>query len=1378
MRDLHDRYLRGVGDLLQVIEPTDDNYLAVLTLQGRLAQAISEMRQYGPTDSARAEVARVTTELDRMSLEKLRQSFRSLCGIPEELPARPKILENLPPRPFFVGRQRELRLLHEYLSPEERVALISVDGIGGIGKTTLVHEIAHQMVEARSFQAVTWATAKRRSLGASGIVEEQPDFTSLDELLGIIARVLHRPPSEAKPGLIRQALSDTRSLVVVDNFGTVRDNKRTFEFLRKLPGNSKALVTNRHRSAAQIRSGELVLPLKGLEKQDAFELLRKAGRTIPPPLSTADESLLEMIYERTYGNPLAMGWLVAQMEQGQAVRRILQRLGQPQANDLYQFIFEDSYFDLSENARKALWAIAAIDNPTVESQICYVAALSPGEYERVIAELIGTSLVTFDHLTGCYSILDMTREYVIAVMRRELEEWSQRAVEWENQIRFDQLDETAQEAFQLLVGSGKSVPLPTLATWLGIGPNVLDHLVTSLQEAGLAVFDEALQMITLPSQVRDFWKAELAGSGAIAQGAGTVAAGQRGVAIGGDVGGDIISGDKVEFIVVQSSRIEDYLCYLVQSQTRFSLLAIDASIVEPSRTLHLSDIFIAPYSSQHKLPSLLREPERKPISMLEAVVDDKRVLIIGDPGSGKTTFLKYLVGAVARQRLGEAKELPSELTGFPLLVRAMDYASVSPEEMDLPFVEFLARHLASLEFSDLIDYVKGQLAVGQCIILIDGLDELASDRQRRRIVTQIENFALQYPNNRIIITSRVASLQDVSLFSAEWVRHVIASFSEEQIDHFISAWYRWLATTGMVDAATAEERAKRLNYALRQHRQLGELAANPFVLTVIATLHTFRGRLPEDRVTLYSEISDLLFARWEQTKAPKISLLERLDIPGLRMSDLQAALAEVAFRMQASSETMIEKAALIEIIAPYLGSSWDKATHFVEYMIERAGLLIERAVKGYSFVHLTFQEFFAARYLSSQVDYLRIGVKLLHDDFDMWREVYLQSILYLAQSHGTSMALRAIQALCPPSQWDPHLSEDIDLLKLILAGQAIVEMGLLRIERTGAGKQIVDSVRANLVQLIRSGRLSARERAMAGDILAEVSDPRSGFSSTLVGDLLVPDIAWCEIPAGPFLMGSSEARDANAYDDEKPQHRIELPPYRVGLYPVTNAQYRLFVEGGGYEDSRYWMEEGWVWRSENGIVAPEFWDEPMWNGPNRPVVGVNWYEAMAFASWLTTQLEMPIRLPTEAEWEKAARGNGGWIYPWGDAWDPERANTQATGIGRTSPVGIYPAGASPYGCLDMSGNVWEWTRSLWGQQDARPDFEYPYDPNNGREDPNAKGKRILRGGSWASSPSTARTAFRGMADPEVRNRFIGFRCEAVSDVDEAIQRAIVRIKQA
>lgn len=1367
MRDLHDRYLRGVGDLLQIIEPTEDDYLTVLTHQGRLAEVISEIRRYGLTDNARAEIAKVTTELDRICLRRLHQSFRSLCGIPEVPPAEPEILHNLPPRPFFVGRQREIRLLQEYLSPDWRVALVSIDGIGGIGKTTLAREIAHRLVEECAFEAVVWATAQRRILLASGIADRQPDFTSLDELLDIVARALRTPPSENKSAAVRQSLAEFPSLIVVDNFETVKD-RRVFEFLRQMPGKSKALVTNRYRPAAQIRGGELVLPLVGMAKDDAFILLRNTGRTIPRPLSDADDSLLEKIFERTHGSPLAMEWFAFQVERGRPILRVLEHLRQPKANDLYAFIFEDSYSTLSTNARKALWAMAAIHSPTVEDQIRYVAELSPGEFERAADELTGTSLAIFDYRASRWSIHSMTHEYAAALMDQELERWTRRAIEWESKVRFEGLDETAKAAIRLLSATDKPIPIPTLVKRLGdISANALNKLIASLQETGLALHDEALQMVTLEPRVREFWQAQLAGNGALAQG-DAVAGGKYSIAISGDVQGTVI-GDHVQVTVTHSARVDEYLRYLNESQGRIPLAVLAPRIVEPRSALHLSDLYVPLHSTQLKsAPSVLPEGDHESLSMLEAVVHDRRVLILGDPGSGKTTFLRYLAGAAARQRLGETEELPAEIAGVPLLVKAIDYSMVSLGETHLPFVELLVRHLASLGFSDLIDYLKWKLAAGECMILVDGLDELAGERQRRQIVTQIEDFVIQYPNNRIIITSRIASLQEPSLFSAEWARHVIAPFGEEQIDRFVAAWYRWLTETGTIDAATADRKARGLSYALRQGRHLGEFAANPLLLTVIVTLHFHSGKLPEDRITLYSEICDVLFARWEWSKAPEMSLLERLDIPGLRASDLQGALEEVAFRVQADRNALLSETTLSGIIFPYLSSDWSMTARFVEYIRERAGLLVERAVGQYSFVHLALQEFYAARHLASREEYPQIAIELLRADFDLWREVYLLSVLYLDQIGQTARAIGAMQALCPQE----HRRSEINLRLITVAGQAITEIGLLRVERTEPGKELVNSVRTTLIQLLESGMLSARERAFAGDVLADIGDPR--FTFTLAGDMLVPDIAWCEVPVGPFLMGSSREKDHDASDDEQPQHRVELPAYHAGRYPVINAQYRYFIESGGYSERQYWTEQGWAWRQDQGIDSPQFWDDPTWNGSNHPVVGVSWYEAVAFSCWLTMHLreagllpeQMVMRLPTEAEWEKAARGSDGRIRPWGDEWDPERANTGESDCGQTTAVGVYPAGASPYGCLEMSGNVWEWTLSLWGRADSRTDFPYPYRPDDGREDVAAEGKRIIRGGSWASPRIHARVGFRGMADPCTRNPMIGFRVALCSVIPE------------
>ena len=245
--------------------------------------------------------------------------------------------------------------------------------------------------------------------------------------------------------------------------------------------------------------------------------------------------------------------------------------------------------------------------------------------------------------------------------------------------------------------------------------------------------------------------------------------------------------------------------------------------------------------------------------------------------------------------------------------------------------------------------------------------------------------------------------------------------------------------------------------------------------------------------------------------------------------------------------------------------------------------------------------------------------------------------------------------------------------------------------------------------------------------------------------------AMVEVPAGPFLMGSDTV-DPQAYDDEKPQHTLALPIYWIGRTEVTNEQFLPFIEGDGYTNKIYWDVDGWQWRTEQQRNQPGCWDNADFNNANQPVVCVSWYEAMAYAHWLSVQTGLNFSLPTEAEWEKAARGSDGQLYPWGDsAWKIERANSVEVGLGKTTSVALYPSGASPYAALGMAGNVWEWTTSVYAA--------YPYNPSDGREDLRSPaGKHfVLRGGSWASEAVYLRAANRLNHTPDDHNLYVGFR---------------------
>jgi len=243
------------------------------------------------------------------------------------------------------------------------------------------------------------------------------------------------------------------------------------------------------------------------------------------------------------------------------------------------------------------------------------------------------------------------------------------------------------------------------------------------------------------------------------------------------------------------------------------------------------------------------------------------------------------------------------------------------------------------------------------------------------------------------------------------------------------------------------------------------------------------------------------------------------------------------------------------------------------------------------------------------------------------------------------------------------------------------------------------------------------------------------------------------IPAGTFIRGS-ESKEAR--DNEQPVREIYLDAFKISKYPVTNEEYRRFVEAGGYSTKEYWTKDGWEWKEREKITEPEYWHSRKWNGANFPVVGVSWYEVFAYARWLSRVTGKKYRLPTEAEWEKAARGTDGRIYPWGGEFDKVNCNSEEIGLNRTSPVGIFPSGQSPYELFDMAGNVWEWCSDWYGG-----DY-YKKSPGKNPKGPGSGSNRVFRGGSWYFDSRFVRCAGRDGLDPA--NRFGSIGCRLSCDM--------------
>ena len=913
----------------------------------------------------------------------------------------------------------------------------------------------------------------------------------------------------------------------------------------------------------------------------------------------------------------------------------------------------------------------------------------------------------------------------------------------------------------------------------------------------------------------------LTGSGAIAQGAGAQAAS------GGSVVAEKIYGDvtifnfpwqrwvsavyekapvgRVPLDVLQAA----YLRALAEECSRLPLGVMDPKWVRTTqdRQIALPDVYVdldvvtpalgRDQDERELAQRLARGEGRERTPLLDAVTapDARALVLLGDAGSGKSTFVSYLTFLLATQ----SPRTPAAFSGLlpvRLLLREVTawQAPANPSAAGRLLWDALktdvARRLGQDAAERVFRHLQHRLLQQGGLFLLDGLDEVPEANQRRQAILQaVRTLAATLPaTSRVLVTARPYAYADPQWRLPGFRVLTLAPFSQEQVERFIVRWYEAAAPAVGLSLTDAQVRGSLLRQALHDRPYLADLASRPLLLTLMATLHSSWGELPADRADLYEETVELLLERWQRAKEVNGPDGQPVIEPGIAQvlqvgkDQIRRALQTLAYtvhRRQRAAATVGDDAADISegevLVAFKLLLSKVDTEALLRYPRERAGLLLARRPGVYAFPHRSFQEFLAACYLADQPDAIESLVSLVNDDPAWWREV---AILTAGKKKrgGLGGAVAVVGALIPDLPADDPKIAATRWRVAVIAGQALLELHFPEQARDQRHYQaVLRRAQQWLLAFMRSGALTPRERAEAGVTLARLGDPRSEVLTSAA-------MEFCWVPPGSFWMGSQD--DPDAEKDESPKGIDLSYGYWIGRYPVTNAQFEEFVAAGGYCESRYWREaeaaDLWSvtgfagWRDKGPRQKPYDFGEPH-HVANHPVVGISWYEALAYTRWQNERLagQIPagwaVQLPNEPEWEKAARGGveipaqplirsaaKGSIgketpplhlnpqerqrYPWGNESDANRANYDESGIGTTSAVGCFPGGASVYGVEELSGNVWEWTRSLYGK--------YPYPASGAKREERenltaaASESRVLRGGSYFVSRARVRCALR------------------------------------
>ena len=734
-------------------------------------------------------------------------------------------------------------------------------------------------------------------------------------------------------------------------------------------------------------------------------------------------------------------------------------------------------------------------------------------------------------------------------------------------------------------------------------------------------------------------------------------------------------------------------------------------------------------SSEHAEKCLKRNDAGVEISLLEALRQSERrgqkhLVILGDPGSGKTTHLKRLLLWCLRKG-PESLALPSGMLPVFLPLREL-------ENIDRSLDVFIEEQLDSRHYKTPKGFGKGLLKRGNLLFLLDGLDEVADLSQREQVAKWIVEALPVYSNCRFVVTCRFAGYSPTVRLNKGFLEMHVRPLTGDQVERFVHNWYRvvekGLAKDPELAEGIAAEKAdnliKRLQEPDFRTSRVFELTRNPLLLTNICLVHRHRGELPRKRARLYEECIDVLLEHWREAKGLKVGVTAR---DGCRA--LQPAaywLHSKEGRTQATAEELKPH------IEPVLKAvDWKDGTteDFLRTIRDDSGLLTGWDQENYGFMHLGFQEYLAAREIRSRAfeDETVLRELALHFGESWWQEVGLLML-----------------ALEDPSLFKSYMREVVKLPAFI-KHTSLVEACLTDAAEKSAQPffELLEIYPGNdkelwerqlyalkIAERLDPGAIEGIKQKLAHHPSLDIRKWITGKKEQALLDIITAERGGYElirIPGGVFMMGSPESEEGRD-DDEGPLHRVTVPDFYMGRYPVTNEEYDLYLQEN--PDSR----------------EPAYWANRQFNQPRQPVVGVSWDDVKKYAKWAG------LRLPTEAEWEYACRANTETRYYFGNK---EEDLNRAGWYIRNSGDGLHPVGEkepNSFGLYDMHGNVWEWV-----EDDIHDN--YNGGPNDGSAwiDSPRGSYRVMRGGGWFSDARLCRSAIRFNLSPDDRSSLLGFR---------------------